>query len=293
MRHALQLSLVTAALAALASPAAASAMFAAVGPSSTNGIGNCSLSGPPGPVSGPASAHGICSDRNGVSSGTAASNSGHVGARSDAASFGGLSLPAEMESEAMFTDSLMFTSSDPTATFADVRAHVVLHGVMNAAGDPTLSAFAAAGVNGFTELGGEVFSFRYSLTSDGAFSGTNSMSLLSGSLFDGVLQTPTVRVPLNQAVSFGLFVKTSAVSIFETASAFSDFSGSFKFPTGSDAFDLTEGVTVNAGDYLVNNRFIDPLAAQGVPEPTAWALMIGGLGLVGGMFRRRRAEALA
>ncbi len=35
------------------------------------------------------------------------------------------------------------------------------------------------------------------------------------------------------------------------------------------------------------------LAAPGVPEPAAWALMIGGLGLVGGAMRRRsRAPAL-
>jgi hypothetical protein len=47
---------------------------------------------------------------------------------------------------------------------------------------------------------------------------------------------------------------------------------------------------VNGGDYLVNNHFIDPLAAStGVPEPTGWALMIAGLSLAGANLRRRRA----
>ena len=79
-----------------------------------------------------------------------------------------------------------------------------------------------------------------------------------------------------------------ANSASEFNSATSDFSGSFKFPTGVDVFSVAPGVTVNAGTYLVNNRFIDPLAPAGVPEPGEWALMMCGFLLVGGSLRTRR-----
>ena len=56
-----------------------------------------------------------------------------------------------------------------------------------------------------------------------------------------------------------------------------------------DVFNLPDGVTVNAGDYLVNNRYFDPLATGGgVPEPASWALMITGFGLMGVALHRRR-----
>jgi hypothetical protein len=91
-------------------------------------------------------------------------------------------------------------------------------------------------------------------------------------------------------VLFRLSLQTSAVASGPMSSASAEFaSSSFKLPTGRDAFNLADGVAANAGDYLVNNRFLDPLApAAGVPEPAAWTLMILGFGAAGAMLRRRR-----
>jgi hypothetical protein len=69
-------------------------------------------------------------------------------------------------------------------------------------------------------------------------------------------------------------------------SATSHFSNSFEIPIGIDAFVLPDGVTANAGDWLVNNRRLG--ATPTVPEPATWALMTLGLGSVGAKLRRRR-----
>jgi hypothetical protein len=50
---------------------------------------------------------------------------------------------------------------------------------------------------------------------------------------------------------------------------------------------VPDGVTVNAGNWLVDNRFVDPLSA--VPEPASWALMILGFGVLGAGLRVQRA----
>jgi PEP-CTERM motif len=55
-------------------------------------------------------------------------------------------------------------------------------------------------------------------------------------------------------------------------------------------FTVEDGVTANAGDYLVNNRFIDPNAPT-VPEPSSFPLMIFGMGLLVAGITRRRKEA--
>lgn len=41
----------------------------------------------------------------------------------------------------------------------------------------------------------------------------------------------------------------------------------------------------------IDNLTVDVNAVAGVPEPTSWAMMIGGVGLAGGALRRRKASA--
>jgi hypothetical protein len=72
-------------------------------------------------------------------------------------------------------------------------------------------------------------------------------------------------------------------------------------PTGDIEFGGRSGIAITAGNLnqLVINYTSDGLGSYGgnlsftpgaVPEPAAWALMIGGFGMVGGTLRRRRAR---
>jgi len=60
--------------------------------------------------------------------------------------------------------------------------------------------------------------------------------------------------------------------------------GGFGYVGGRDGFALT-GEPVNASGRLSGSFTGDPM---GVPEPAAWAMMMGGFGLLGGALRRAR-----
>lgn len=276
-------------LATIAPPAAAATMTAFVGPGSANGAGPCNPSTAAAVTGGsPVSTSMVCGGNDiGVATGQAFASFGHIGAKADAATVGGTSIPAQIGATAIFSDTLFFTSTDPTADTAEVTLNVILGGALNAAGP--FASSVGSGVRGFVLLHGQTFQFLYDKSSGGVLTGFNDL-LGSGTIGpDALLHSPTVLVGLHDGSNFALSLEVGASSVGQFASASSDFSGSFKLPTGIDVFDLPEGVTVNAGDWLVNNRFIDPLApTAGVPEPAAWALMLTGFGLAGASLRRRR-----
>ncbi|MBA2920079.1 PEPxxWA-CTERM sorting domain-containing protein [Sphingomonas sp. MAH-20] len=76
------------------------------------------------------------------------------------------------------------------------------------------------------------------------------------------------------------------------------------FPSGNQISGETNGVvtySVASGPRIVGAVFqssqnsfeVDNLAVAAVPEPAAWALMIGGFGLVGAVSRRRKRQPVA
>jgi hypothetical protein len=77
--------------------------------------------------------------------------------------------------------------------------------------------------------------------------------------------------------------------------SWTDFSYSFT-ASGSTVsiklFDNTLGYSYN--DFVVDDvQLLGPRPAGSVPEPATWAMMIGGIGVIGAVTRRRRALAFA
>ena len=55
-------------------------------------------------------------------------------------------------------------------------------------------------------------------------------------------------------------------------------------------FELPDGVSfVSSSGVLLSNPY-SPITSGAVPEPTTWALMIAGFGMIGAAMRRRRTR---
>lgn len=161
-----------------------------------------------------------------------------------------------------------------------------MSGVLNAAAAEGGSAIAS--VETTVQFFGTHQLFLNFTSSEG-LSNPRNTGLATGAITGGPagfitrLGTPTQLLGLGEA-SFSITLFTSASSVGPAASARADFFGTLEFPTGIDVFNLPEGYTANAGNYLVNNRFVDPNAV-GVPEPTTVLLLAAGL--AGLMVQRR------
>jgi hypothetical protein len=267
---------------AMASPAPATPFFLAQGGTNSDSAVQCAAPHQSG--SSPVRFALRCANPDvGSFSSLAVASFGHLGAFAQAEAHTGFSFASKVETQARFEDQLIFSSSNPAATFADVSPRLLLNGFLDVAAS---AGAAVAQVDGSLNLNGEGFVLRFTNSAPGGFSifrnDFNALGVI-GPATDAVLTTTPIRVPLNTPVTFGLILSTFA-GAGSFAQAGSDFGGSFKFASG-DAFDLPDGVTVNAGSWLVDNRFIDPLAA--VPEPASWALMMLGFGLLGAGLRAR------
>lgn len=71
-------------------------------------------------------------------------------------------------------------------------------------------------------------------------------------------------------------------------SAAIDFLHTFGFPSDGPVFNLPDGYTANAGDYLVNNRLVGPATAPPAAVPEPGSLTLVGATLAGLWFARRR-----
>jgi hypothetical protein len=274
---------------ALAIPASAANLVTFIGPNSDSATQACT--GDIGPKSGTTTVHASasCSRADvGTASGSAVAATGHIGAAAAADSHNGDSLVAKIGASAIYQDFVTFTSTMPGATSELISANFLLDGLMDVGGPvggaDLMLSFSLAGAD---------FQLRTNLNTFGGFSSSqNTFNVEAGSIgpvINARLGTSQILVPLNSPVLLTLRLETGAAASGPGAHGLVDFgANSFKF--AATPFDLPDGVTANAGDYIVNNRFIDPLAPTGgVPEPTAWSLMILGFGAAGAMIRRRRA----
>jgi hypothetical protein len=232
----------------------------------------------------------LCSGGAGVAASDAVSSFGHVGVSADTASTS--SLPASSFASARFTDNLFFTDPDPTVHTADVSVNLLIEGALLAAGG--FNSGSDAEISGYAQIGASLFLFDVFRSSDGSVTTTNPFFTTAGVLGgpSASLTSPFAPVSLTAPTTFVLEFDARSESGGPSASARADFANTFRLATDGDAFNLPDGVTVNAGNWLVDNRFIDSLAAPaGVPEPASWALMIAGFGLMGATLRRRAAAA--
>ena len=270
------------ALAAL--PASAATLGTFIGPGSGSATQACT--GDFGPKTGTSTVHAAatCSRPDvGTASGEAVAATGHIGAASHADSHNGDSLSANIGSEAIYEDFLTFTSTTTTS----VSVNLLLDGAIEAGGNFGGGFFRLA-----LFFAGHDFDERFVFSTFGVGDTLHGFNLESGQIgavTNAALGTPAFLIPLNTPLHFELLLDTSAFASGPGSHGLAGF-GAHSAKFAPTPFDLPDGVTVNAGDYLVNNRFIDPLASPGgVPEPTSWALMIIGFGLAGGTLRGRGA----
>ena len=277
-----------AALLILTSAGSASAAFFSAGTTPYSGANNCSgVQGGSGQA--PIFASAACSPYAGATTAAEAyANYGRVGASAQV--LGGTSASAGSS----FQDLVRFTSTDPNAHFAYVQVQFELNGFLTAdAGAPNFDVpnpTATADVRAQVYFNGAQLNFERE-DSSSRFGNNitlrNDFGVVSGNPLDSglglLLVTQSFYVPLDANIVYA-FALTSSANVFgPNAGASSMFFHTLGFAPGVNAFVLPDGVTANAGDYLVNNR----LVTAGVPEPASWALMISGFGLAGVALRRR------
>ncbi len=278
-------TLVATVLLAIASPASATSFTVAIGsPVGTPSCGAVNTTG-----STPVADTLVCAPIGGASllDGSAAALLGYTGGSTIAAVGSGyFGTSFGIGTQSTFSDYVTFTSVDPNVTHVPVSANLAYSGTMNS------TASASASVDLFYHLGGVTGFFFYSANdttgvvrndfglASGSVSGTVSHALLN----TGTYMAP-VSTPLLMTLTLSTFAGVGGSGSPESASSL--FSNSFQIPIGIDAFVLPNGVTANAGTWLVNNRRV-VADANVVPEPGTWALVALGLCCGSSMLRRRR-----
>jgi len=124
--------------------------------------------------------------------------------------------------------------------------------------------------------GGFVNFFTFTLPRNGSVTST-----ITSSASSNVTNIDFTRVRLNGPAGFtsiNYTPVTSGTFEFRTLGPVDLLAGTYTLEVRG----RTGGQASYAGDFTL---------AGGVPEPAAWAMMIGGFGMAGGALRRRRVEA--
>jgi hypothetical protein len=158
--------------------------------------------------SAPVSANLACSDGSSNTQAIASTNAGILGGSSHAGNGSGTSLPAAGGTHTIFTDGIVFHSSNPGDTQVTVSVNAWAHGNLSDAGLDIVGADASVRI----ALGaGSVLADSFDL-SESDFSCTTSLGTLSGCSdpVDAVLVSIPVVVPLDTPVFFSMELTTRA-----------------------------------------------------------------------------------
>ena len=272
-------------LAGTATPAAAATFAVGIGsPVGTPSCGNASAN-----ESAPTARSLTCAPIGGASllDGQAAATFGHVGGSTSAAVGAGYFGTAfGISTQSTFQDFVTFSSEDDSVTHVLVAANLAFSGTMNS------TAFATGSVDLQYSLAGVISTRLFSANDDSGVLRNDfgvAQGSVSGTVNNALLRTGAFLAPVDTPLLMSLTLITGAGvgGSGSPESSSSHFSNSFEVPLGMDAFVLADGVTANAGTWLVDNRRVGPVA--GVPEPATWAMMLLGFGGLGAALRRRRA----
>lgn len=172
------------------------------------------------------------------------------------------------------------------------------------------AAFAQTVVFSFSQVGGTVVSTASGsidltgMTSLGPSTAAPFVDPNAGTAIAGTSGNITVYGGLNGPALFGADVTSTPNSSSGALFGFSGYDGVLLLPrnyvslsaiNASSTYNsrtfASMGLAQGSYTYFVGANTITLQIGEPVPEPTAWALMIGGFGVVGSALRRRRKTA--
>ncbi len=218
-----------------------------------------------------------CADLRGAVSAQAIAAPGSLGVSSDGDHTGFNDTPLAQYGEAFYSDTITFSRLDPLLPDTVlVSLSVDLDGSM----------VGSATLNGRVDLI-NVFNASFSIDPNFAFAspGFTVTGSTNPAAFDARLTTFAGTAFIGQP--YLLEMRMTGVTYVNSGSAATlDFLHTLGFPTDGPVFNLPDGYTANAGNYLVNNRFVSAVAPPtAVPEPGTLTLV--GMTIAGLLVRRK------
>ena len=148
-----------------------------------------------------------------------------------------------------------------------------------------------------------VFDFSYLTRPDDPFPrpAVFASGKITANLFSGSTYTVTGITGMRAGIMITGFDDLDALQTFTLTSGGAVDTADFAYRIGTIAYDVFGGPFIFTEDPIDPDTFMQVEPARtlaslsitpsvaAVPEPASWAMMIGGVGLVGGAMRRRRA----